>query len=77
MNILKALVIAGTAFVVSSPAFAGRDQSQIIQQERAAKRLQAERGLAGPVGEQGRMGPGTKSDPRAWNFGHPTERVRR
>jgi hypothetical protein len=77
MNILKALVIAGTAFAVSSPAFAGRDQSQIIQHEQAVKRLQAERSLAGPVGERGRMGPGTKSDPRAYNYGHPTERVRR
>jgi hypothetical protein len=77
MNILRALVIAGTALAVSSPAFAGRDESQIIQHDRAVKRLQAERGLAGPVGERGRMGPGTKSDPRTWNFGHPTERVRR
>ena len=77
MNILKAFVIAATAFAVSSPAFAGRSEDQIVQHERAVKRLQAERSLAGPVGEQGKMGPGSKSDPRAWNYGHPTERIRR
>lgn len=77
MNILKTFVIVGTALAVSGSAFAGRDQSQIVQQERAAKQMRAERGLAGPVGEQGRMGPGTKSSPSAWNIGHPSERVRR
>jgi hypothetical protein len=78
MTILKALVIVGAALAISTPALAGRDEAQIIQQERAAKRLQAERGLAGPVGESGRVGPGmSRSEPRSWNFGHPTERVRR
>jgi hypothetical protein len=80
MTILKALVIAGTALAITTPALAGRDEAQIMQQDRAVKRLQAERGLAGPVGEKGRVGPGTKSDrsdPRTWNFGHPTERLRR
>ena len=77
MNILKAFVIAGTAVAVSSHAFAGRSEDQIMQHDQAVKRLQAERGLAGPVGEQGKMGPGSKSGPRAWNYGHPTERIRR
>lgn len=77
MNIFKALVIAGTALAVSSPAFAGRDEAQIMQHDRAVKRLQAERGLAGPVGEKGKVGPGRQADPRTWNFGHPTERIRR
>jgi hypothetical protein len=77
MNILKAIVIAGTALAVSGPALAGRDQIQIMQQERAVKQMRAQQGLAGPVGAQGMIGPGTKSSPRAWNIGHPTERVRR
>jgi hypothetical protein len=77
MNIVKAIVIAGMALAVSGPAFAGRDQTQIMQQERAVKKLQAEKGLAGPVGEQGKIGPGAKSSPRSYNIGHPTERVRR
>jgi hypothetical protein len=78
MKVLKALIIAGTALAVSSPALAGRTEDQIQQQDRAAKQLRAELpGLAGPVGEQGRIGPGAKSEPRSYNFGHPTERVRR
>lgn len=79
MNILKAAIIAGTALSVSSPAFAGRSEDQIMQHDRAVKQMQmrAQQGLSGPVGEQGRIGPGTKSSPRAWNIGHPTERVRR
>ena len=77
MNILKAIVIAGTALALSSPAFAGRDQSQLMQQERAVKQMRAQQSLAGPVGEQGKVGPGTKSTPRAWNIGHPSERIRR
>ena len=77
MNILKAFVIAGTAFAVSSPAFAGRSEDQIMQHDQAVKRMQSNRGLAGPVGAQGKMGPGSNADPRAYNFGHPTERIRR
>ena len=77
MNLLKAIVIAGAALALSSPAFAGRDQAQLMQQERAVKQMRAQQGLAGPVGEQGRIGPGTKSGARAWNIGHPSERIRR
>lgn len=77
MNILKAIVIAGTALAVSGPVFAGRDLSQIMQQERTVKQMRAQQGLAGSVGEQGRIGPGTKSSPQGWNVGHPSERVRR
>jgi hypothetical protein len=77
MKILKFLIVAGTALVVSSPAFAGRDQSQIMQQERAMKQKQAGQGLAGPVGVQGKVGPGTQSSYINRNIGHPTERMRR
>ena len=78
MDVLKALVIAGTALALSSPALAGRSEDQIQQHDRAVKQLRAQQqGLAGPVGERGRIGPGARSDPRSYNFGHPTERVRR
>lgn len=80
MTILKAFVVAAAALAVSTPVFAGRDEAQIMQHDRAVKRLQAERALAGPVGEKGKVGPGMRSDrsdPRTWNFGHPTEKVRR
>jgi hypothetical protein len=78
MNIVKTIVIAATALAVSGPAFAGRSEDQIQQHDRAVKQLRAQQqGLAGPVGERGRIGPGTRSEPQLYNFGHPTERVRR
>jgi hypothetical protein len=80
MKILTAIVVTGASLAVASPANAGRDEAQIMQHDRAVKRLQAERALAGPVGETGKVGPGMRSDrtdPRTWNFGHPTERIRR
>ena len=79
MRILKAVMIAGTALALSGPAFGGRTQDQIVQHERAVQKMRAHHheGLAGPVGEQGRIGPGAKSTAPTWNVGHPTERVRR
>ena len=78
MKLFKALMIAGTALAVSSPAIAGRTEDQIQQQDRAIKMVRAQQqGLAGPVGERGRIGPGASADPRSYNFGHPSERVRR
>lgn len=79
MKFLKALIIAGTALAVSSPALAGRSEDQIQQHDRMVKKMRAEQqqALAGPVGEQGRVGPGAKAGPRSYNVGHPTERVRR
>ena len=78
MKILKAIVIAGTALAVSSPAIAGRSEDQIMQHDRAVKKLRAQQhGVAGPVGEPGKIGPGTDSRPRSWSIGHPTERIRR
>jgi hypothetical protein len=77
MKTFKFLIVAGTALVASSPVFAGRDQSQILQQEHAMKQKQAGHGLAGPVGMQGKLGPGTQSSYINRNIGHPTERVRR
>lgn len=78
MKVLKALMIAGTALAVSSPALAGRSEDQIQQHDRAVKQMRAQQqGLAGPVGEKGRTGPGADSSRRSYDVGHPTERVRR
>ena len=76
MNIVKTIVIVGAALSVSSPVFAARDLTQIMQQERAVKQLRAERGLAGPTGIQGKPGPATQSSRTSRNTGHPSERVR-
>ena len=76
MKLLKLLVIAGTALAVTGLAFAGRDQSQIMLQERAAQKMRATQGLAGPAGPQGQVGPATQVGRVCKNFGHPSERVR-
>ena len=75
MKLLKLFVVAATSVAISAPAFAGRDQSQIMQQERAVKKMRAE-ALAGPTGPQGQVGPTTRDGRVCKNYGHPTERVR-
>lgn len=75
MKLLKTLVFAATAVAISAPAFAGRDEAQIMQQDRAVKKMRAE-GLAGPTGPQGQVGPTTRDGRVCRNVGHPTERVR-
>lgn len=75
MKVLNSFVIAATAVAISAPAFAGRDQSQIMQQERAVQKMRAE-GLAGPTGPQGQVGPTTRDGRVCRNVGHPTERIR-
>lgn len=78
MKTLKAVIIAGVALTVSSPVLAGRYEDEIMRQDRAAKQLRIDRqGLAGPVGERGRMGPGSNERARSSALGHPSERVRR
>lgn len=77
MKVLKTILIAGTALAVAGPAFAGRDLSQIMQQEQAVKKMRATQGLAGPTGPQGQLGPTTQRGPAVYNVGHPSERVRR
>ena len=73
MKTLMRFFIAGVAFAVVSPAFAGRDQTQIMEQQRVMKAKQAEQralaekaqaGLAGATGVPGKVGPGTQK-PRA------------
>ena len=75
MKLLKLFVIAGTALAMSAPAFAGRDEAQIIQHDRAVKKMRAE-GLAGATGPKGEVGPRTHDGRVCRNTGHPTERVR-
>ena len=66
MKTSTTVLIAGIALAMAAPAFAGRDHSQIVQQERANKAVQAERlaqaqqgrqGLAGATGVPGKAGP--------------------
>lgn len=79
MKSLKLIIIAAASFAIAGPAFAGRDQSQILQQEKAVQKLRAEqaKALAGPAGPQGTAGPTTQRAPASYNVGHPTERIRR
>lgn len=78
MKLLKSMTIAAAALAVSAPALAGRTEDQIRQHDRMAKEVRAQQhALAGPIGERGSIGPGKSADPRFYNVGHPTERVRR
>ena len=79
MKTLKLIAIAVIAAAVAGPAFAGRDEALIAVMARARTnelaRINAQKGVAGPVGVQGKVGPATS---RAnVNIGHPSERVRR
>lgn len=70
MRTMTAMVLIGVAAAAgSSPAFAGRDASQIMQMQRAAEVVKAERraqaekervGMAGSIGVPGKPGPGTR-----------------
>jgi len=66
MKTSTTVLIAGIALALAGPAFAGRDQSQIVQQDRANRAVQVERlaqaqkaqqGLAGATGIPGKAGP--------------------
>ena len=68
MKTLTTVLLASVAFAVASPAFAGRDEVQMMQHWKAVKAKQAEAlakanqertGLAGPTGVAGKPGPGT------------------
>lgn len=70
MRTMTAMVLIGVAAVAGgSPAFAGRDESQMMQMRRAAEVVKAERlaqaekeraGMAGSIGVPGKPGPGTR-----------------
>ena len=79
MNILAAILISGATLVAMSPAFAGRDESQMMlvrqaiekkKAENLARAKQGQAGLAGATGVPGKIGPGAqpaaaKRDPTA------------
>ena len=85
MKTLKLIAIALTATAFAAPAFAGGDAAQLAAQKRAFERAYAakvaaantkDKALAGATGPQGQVGPAT-TEPRSYNIGHPSERVRR
>lgn len=82
MKSLKLIAVTITALGLAAPAYAGRDETQIKQQEKAVKELRAaqakaaekNKGLAGAAGPQGKVGPSTQGGPVSVKTGHPTER---
>lgn len=69
MKTLVIMFLTGVAFVAVTPAYAGRDESQMImlqqaivkkQAENLARAKEAQSGLAGPTGAPGKVGPGTQ-----------------
>lgn len=79
MKILTAIFLGSMALVAVSPALAGRDLSQIMEQQRVMKATQAQQlaqerqgqqGLAGATGNPGKVGPGAKG-PRRDPTAHP------
>ena len=81
MKILTAIFLGSMAIVAASPAFAGRDLSQIMEQQRVMKAKQAEqlaqerqgqKGLAGATGNPGKVGPAAQATgPRRDPTAHP------
>ena len=84
MKTLKLITIALTAAAFAAPVFAGGDAAQLTAQKRAFEKAYAasvaktskEKALAGATGPQGQVGPAT-TEPKSYNIGHPSERVRR
>jgi len=73
MKALIILLLAGVTYVAAAPAFAGRDQIEIMSIQAAIEKKKAENlarakqeqaGLAGATGVPGKVGPGTQK-PRA------------
>ena len=69
MKTLTVIFLGGMVLVAGSPAFAGRDETQMIQLRQAIEKKQAENlaraqqaqtGLAGATGVPGKVGPGTQ-----------------
>jgi len=81
MKLLTAMFLGSMALIAASPAFAGRDLSQIMEQQRAVKVTQTEqlaqerqgqKGLAGATGTPGKVGPGAQAKgPRRDPTAHP------
>jgi hypothetical protein len=73
MKTLIILLLVGVTYAVAAPAFAGRDQTQMMaiqaamekkKAENLARAQQEQAGLAGATGVPGKVGPGTQK-PRA------------
>lgn len=69
MKTLAIMFITSVAFIATTPAFAGRDETQMMllrqaiekqKVENLAKAQQTQKGLAGPVGMPGKVGPETQ-----------------
>lgn len=81
MKTLTVIFLGGMVLVAGSPAFAGRDETQMIplRQAMAAKQAnqlaqakQAQTGLAGPTGIPGKVGPeGQRTRPTRDPSAHP------
>jgi hypothetical protein len=79
MKTIMVILLAGMTYLAAAPAFAGRDQTQMMalqtaieakKAENLAQAQQARTGLAGPTGVAGKAGPGAqasrgKRDPTA------------
>jgi hypothetical protein len=79
MKTIMVIFLAGMTYLAAAPAFAGRDQTQMMavqamidakKAENLAQARQAQTGLAGPTGIAGKVGPGAqasrgKRDPAA------------
>jgi hypothetical protein len=82
MKSLYAL-IAGTALVVSFPAFAGRDAGQLLEQQRSIEALKQQkemeasarsaRAVAGRPGPEGREGSAGEPAKPKYRGGHPKD----
>lgn len=81
MKALTLIFLAGMVFVAGNPAFAGRDESQMMQlrsaieakkAEQLAQEKQKQQGLAGATGMPGKIGPaGQPTKPRRDPSAHP------
>lgn len=69
MKSVTAIFLTGLAVAVATPAFAGRDESQMMLVRQAIEKKKAENlaraqqqqpGLAGATGVPGKIGPGTQ-----------------
>ena len=70
MKTIMVILLAGMTYLAAAPAFAGRDQTQMMALQTAIEAKKAENlaqanqgqiiGLSGPVGVAGKVGPGAQ-----------------
>ena len=80
MKTFTIILLAGMALAAGSSAFAGRDETQMLQMQQALKAKQTEQlaqakkaqaGLAGATGAPGRIGPQQPATTRRDPSAHP------